>query len=214
MLKMRASLRSSIAALLIASTALGALAPAVAQDRDRRDIRDDRRDDRDGGRGGARLEWRSDRHWHGSPRVVVVQRQPPAYRRIAVPRSRSYNHIQVLRPYGRPYLGFGFHYRDRDALRFLGLTALGLFVFNELNETQQRAHEEALTQATSAPIGDAIIWNEAGRSGTVTAVRDGVTADGRQCREFQQEVVIGGRNTEAYSTACQQTDGNWQVVDD
>ena len=137
MLRMRASLRSSIAALLMASTAFGAVAPAVAQDRDRRDgredRREDRRDDRNGGRGIARPEWRGDRHWHGQPRVVVVQRQPPSYRRIAMPRNRSYNQIQVFRPYGRLYPGFGFYYRDHDALRFLGLTALGLFVFNELN---------------------------------------------------------------------------------
>lgn len=83
-----------------------------------------------------------------------------------------------------------------------------------MNEAQQRAHEEAFIEATSAPIGEPIIWNESGRTGAVTLLRDGTTADGRQCREFQQDVTIGGDKTEAYGTACMQPDGSWEVVND
>jgi len=35
---------------------------------------------------------------------------------------------------------------------------------------------------------------------------------GRYCREFLQEVVIGGRKEQAYGTACRQPDGSWEVI--
>jgi len=225
MLNFSKSLKSGIAAFMITTMAVGVVAPAALaapndrrderrdRDRDRRDDRRewDRRDFRDG-RG--RPEWRGDRHWNGPSRVVVVRPRPGYYRPYMVPRNRYYNHVRVYRPYGRVYPGFGFYYRDNDALRFLGLTALGLVVFNQLNEMQQRAHEEAMIEATSARIGEPIIWNQAGQSGSVTPVRDGRTPDGRPCREFRQEVMIGGNRTEAYGTACMQPDGSWEVVNE
>lgn len=219
MLNFSKSLKTGIAAILVAMTAFSAVAPAaVAQDR--YDRRDDRRDDRRGpdrGRdhdGRGRPEWRGDRHWDGPSRVVVVRPRPSYYRYAPVPRTRFYRSVRVYRPYGRVYPGYGFYYRDSDAVRFLGLTALSLVVFNQLNESQQRAHEEALAEATSAQIGEPIMWNEGGRSGQVTAVRDGTTTDGRQCREFQQDVTIDGRQTQAYGTACLQPDGSWQTVNE
>ncbi len=69
-----------------------------------------------------------------------------------------------------------------------------------------------MIQATTAQIGEPIAWQDGGRQGAVTAVRDGQTPDGRQCREFQQSVTIGGQKQEAYGTACMQPDGTWQVV--
>ncbi len=144
----------------------------------------------------------------------MVRPRPNYYRPYYVPRTRYYNSVRVYRPYGPVYPGFGFYYRDTDALRFLGLTALTLAVFSQLNESQQRAHEGAFVEATTADIGEPIYWNDGGRTGRVTAVRDGMTTDGRQCREFQQEVTIDGDRTEAYVKACLQPDGSWEVVND
>ena len=212
MLNFRKSLKSNIAAALVAITAFGAVAPTVAMAQDHHDDRG-RHEDR--GRGPGRgPEWRGDRHFEGGPgRSVMVRPRPMYYRPYLVPRTRFYQNVRVYRPYGLLYPGFGFYYRDSDAFRFLGLTAMSLVVFNQLNEAEQRAHEEAFIEATSAPIGQPIIWNQDGQSGAVTPVRDGTTPDGRQCREFQQDVTIGGDKTEAYGTACMQPDGSWQVVD-
>ena len=205
MLNIRQSLKSSIATILIATVGLVAIAPAaVAQDRDRRGHHD--------GRGGHRPDWQGDRRWNGPSRGVVIAPRPHDYRAYRVPRLRHYEHVRVYRPYGRVYPGFGFYYQDHDALRFLGLTALSLIVFNQLNESQQRAHEAAMVEASAARIGEPIIWNNGRSAGSITAVRDGFTPDGRQCREFRQEVTIGGRRTEAYGTACMQPDGSWEVV--
>ena len=161
---------------------------------------------------GQRPDWRGDRRWDGPSRHISARPHPHYYRPHYLPRDRYYDRVRVYRPYGRPYPGFGFYYQDNDALRFLGLTALSFVVFNQLNESQQRAHEEAMIAATDARIGESIVWNEGGRSGSVTPVRDGMTADGRQCREFQQEVVIGGEKQDAYGTACLQPDGSWEVA--
>ena len=37
-------------------------------------------------------------------------------------------------------------------------------------------------------------------------------AANQQCREFQTPVVIGGREQQAYGTACLQPDGTWSVT--
>lgn len=33
----------------------------------------------------------------------------------------------------------------------------------------------------------------------------------RQCREFTQNVMIGGKEQQAYGTACRQPDGSWKI---
>jgi hypothetical protein len=33
-----------------------------------------------------------------------------------------------------------------------------------------------------------------------------------ECREFQQMVIIGGREEEAYGTSCRQADGSWHLA--
>jgi hypothetical protein len=38
------------------------------------------------------------------------------------------------------------------------------------------------------------------------------TSDGRYCREYQAQVVVGGVPQPSYGTACQQPDGSWRVV--
>ena len=214
-------LKTTLAYAMAAALSFAAVAPAFAQDRRDRDDRrhDDRRDDHRNDRRGPpdrsdHWDWRGDRRAGGAPHHVVIRPRPPYayYRYTPMPRNRWFRDVYVYRPYGLPYTGFGFYYRDNDAARFLGLTALSFVALNALNESQQRAHEQAMIDATNAPIGDAIQWDEGGRSGSVTAVRDGQTPDGRQCREFQQTVTIGGRQEEAYGTACMQPDGTWQVV--
>ncbi len=128
-------------------------------------------------------------------------------------RRRVYHDVIVVRPFGHWYYGYGHYVRDEDALFFLGFTAITLMALNSLNEAQQRAHEDAQIRATGAPIGQPIIWSDGSTSGSVTALREGHTADGGYCREFQQTVTIGGKQEQAYGTACRQPDGAWKVVE-
>jgi surface antigen len=94
---------------------------------------------------------------------------------------------------------------------------IGALVGSEIGRTmddndKQKA-QQAYTQATSAPVGQTIAWNNpnSGNHGAVTPVRDGTSSTGEYCREFQQEVTIGGKQEEAYGVACRKPDGSWEI---
>ncbi|WP_049973703.1 hypothetical protein [Azospirillum sp. B4] len=208
----RLSFRAFCSMTLAAALSLGAaVTPALAQDRwdDHRDRRwdDHRGDDHRGGPG----PWAPHYGHFRDHDVFVYGRGPvivPEYRR------HMYRDVVVLRPFGVYYTGYGRYYRDDEAYRWLGLTAITLALLDNLAEQQQRALEDAQIRATMAPVGQPVIWNDGNASGSVVALRDGHTTDGQYCREFQQNVTIGGQTQQAYGTACQQPDGAWRVVAD
>lgn len=90
---------------------------------------------------------------------------------------------------------------------------VGSEIGRTMDEVDQMKAQRAYTQATTGPIGQQISWNNpnTGNSGSVTPTRDGTSNSGQYCREFQQTVVIGGREEEAYGTACRKPDGSWEV---
>lgn len=205
----------AMAALLTLSVAAP---PALAGPGDR---------DRDGyGRGHQHGHDRHERYDRGrndrGPRYDRYYGPPPGWydrgghhvRHWDVPpaRRRVYHDVVVVRPHGHWYSGYGHYRRDNDALAFLGLTAISLLALNALSESQQRAHEDAQIRATMAPIGQPVIWSDGRYGGSVTPLREGRTPAGAYCREFQQQVIIGGQREDAYGTACMQPDGSWQVV--
>ena len=110
------------------------------------------------------------------------------------------------------YAGFGYYYDPWLAYPYYGLAAWDVPDYNTMSEEEIRAQQNAMVEATSAPIDQPVAWNDGNATGAVTAIRDGHTPDGRACREFQQRVTIGGRSEQAYGTACQQADGSWQLV--
>lgn len=95
---------------------------------------------------------------------------------------------------------------------------LGALVGSDIGSSLDKADmmyaQKANTSAHSAPIGESISWNnpDSGNHGQVTPVRDGYSSAGRYCREYQQTVVVGGKEQSAYGTACQQPDGSWEIV--
>ena len=95
---------------------------------------------------------------------------------------------------------------------------LGAYLGNEIGKSLDSADKaqmsNAVYEAQSAPVGEPISWNnpDSGNSGQVVATKDGYTASGSYCREFQQTVYIGGKEESAYGQACQQPDGSWQIV--
>jgi len=74
-------------------------------------------------------------------------------------------------------------------------------------------HQQAYTQALSAPIGQEIAWSSGGVTGSVTPIRDGHSGD-RYCREILQKVTIDGHHRETHAATCQTPDGRWQTVRD
>ncbi|WP_252177276.1 hypothetical protein [Endozoicomonas sp. 4G] len=174
---------------------------------DRQDNREDRRDDRQDRRDDGWNDRRDDR-WDG-PNVIKKHRV------VVAPRKRVIrNNVVVVRNYGNSYYGYG-HYRDdNDAYKWLAFTAITLKILDNLNESAQRAHEAAQIKATTAPVGERIIWNDGDASGYVVTTKEGKSASsGLVCREFQQSITVGGRTEDAWGQACLQEDGSWQIVD-
>jgi len=156
-------------------------------------------------------------HGYGGPpprTVVVVRHVPPGPRVVPPPHRRVYyRNVWIVRPYGHWYPGYGYYYQDHDAYPWLAFTAISLSLLTLLTISQQRAQEQAQIDATTAPVGSTIVWNDANAAGSVSVLRDGRSSDGQYCREFQQTVTIGGRSEQAYGAACQQPDGSWRIVD-
>jgi len=95
----------------------------------------------------------------------------------------------------------------------IGGALLGAFAGNMLDQRDKRLAAEAQQRALeSAPTGKPVAWTnpDTGHSGTVTPVRT-YQSGGSYCREFQNNVTIGGKDEKAYGTACRQPDGSWKV---
>ncbi len=95
---------------------------------------------------------------------------------------------------------------------------VGTLVGSELGRSLDKADmtyaSQANTQAHTAPLGEAIAWNnpQTGNSGAVTPVRDGNDSTGKYCREYQQTIYVGGQQETGYGIACEQPDGTWKIV--
>lgn len=74
--------------------------------------------------------------------------------------------------------------------------------------------ETTIEVIEETPVGETIEWYnpESGNQGSVTTTREGETANGNYCREYQQTVTIGGNTEQAYGTACRQPDGAWEII--
>ncbi|MGB5340103.1 MAG: hypothetical protein WBO06_13530 [Gammaproteobacteria bacterium] len=193
------------------------------QDRDyRHDTRNEkRRDYRQDNRSEKRRDYRQDNRYekrrdYGKHRKSKHVKSPIIHRghgyNVAPYRIRRHRDIVVVRPYGPLYGGYGYYYNDDDAYKWLAFTAIAVKLLDNLNEQQEREHEAAQIRATTAPIGEAIVWREGNAAGYVTATREGTSSSGRYCREFQHEVTIGGKREQSYGTACRQPDGSWEVI--
>ncbi|HUD50033.1 hypothetical protein, partial [Parvibaculum sp.] len=63
-----------------------------------------------------------------------------------------------------------------------------------------------------APSNQPVYWEDSGAQYQVVPLRTYEADGGRYCREYQTYVYIGGREEQAYGTACRQPDGSWQAM--
>ncbi len=92
-------------------------------------------------------------------------------------------------------------------------TLVGSSIGKSLDKADLMYAQQAQNHAYTAPIGETVNWNnpQSGHSGTITPVRDGRSTNGRYCREYTQTIYVDGRQETGKGTACQNSDGTWQV---
>jgi surface antigen len=75
----------------------------------------------------------------------------------------------------------------------------------------QRSQQQAFEAGRS---GQPVAWRnpDSGASGTVVPRPAYQQPNGAYCREFQQNITVGGQTQQGYGTACRQPDGSWKVV--
>jgi hypothetical protein len=129
------------------------------------------------------------------------------------PRHRYYGKPWYTYPRHHYYPRHRHYYRGDDFWGWLAFTAITLAIIDNLNEQQQREHEQTLRKALQAPVGETIRWKDRDASGSVTVTREGTSSVGRYCREYTQEVNIGGDSQQVYGTACRNPDGSWEIMD-
>lgn len=81
-----------------------------------------------------------------------------------------------------------------------------------LTPAQVEYYATAQQRVLRAPVGETVHWDGDDAYSSLTTTRIIHNAEGRTCREFQQEVRIGGEREQAYGTACLQADGSWKVM--
>lgn len=98
-------------------------------------------------------------------------------------------------------------------------TLIGALVGRDIGRSMDAVDRGYATSAVNraletAPTCTTITWDnpQTGNYGTITPTRTFEPSPGRYCREFQQQVVIGGTLQDAYGTACRQPDGSWEIV--
>lgn len=92
---------------------------------------------------------------------------------------------------------------------------LGSSIGKSLDDTDKLMMERT-TQASLEHVqtGQTSTWSnpDSGHEGTVTPTKTYQKPSGEYCREYQQTVVVGGQEEQAYGTACRQPDGSWKIV--
>jgi surface antigen len=101
------------------------------------------------------------------------------------------------------------------AIGTLAGAMMGQEIGRSLDRADQLAMERNAQQALeSNKSNQSSSWvnPDTGNSGTITPVKTFQTAQGQYCREYQQTVIVGGQEQQAYGTACRQPDGSWLIV--
>jgi surface antigen len=107
---------------------------------------------------------------------------------------------------------------DKDDGRkaaIVGGAIIGVLVGGAIGRYMDSVDQNCIGQTLEyVPDGETIVWNNPNNGGTyqVTPAETYQRADGRYCREYVTEVLIGGRREQAYGTACRQPDGSWKVI--
>ena len=91
---------------------------------------------------------------------------------------------------------------------------VGGAVGNHLDQRDKQMARDAANRAfENARSGERSSWQnpDSGNSGSITPTRTYQANSGGYCREYQQDIVVGGEHQKSYGTACRQPDGSWKI---
>ncbi len=100
-----------------------------------------------------------------------------------------------------------------------GIGALaGALVGGQIGKTMDEYDKQMLVKSSRqaleySPSGNSVEWNnpDSGNHGSITPTKT-FKESGQYCREYIQEVTIGGEKQKAYGKACRQPDGSWKII--
>ena len=104
---------------------------------------------------------------------------------------------------------------DGRSAAIVGGAIIGVLVGGAIGRYMDSVDQNCIGQALEhVPDGETVVWNNPNNGGAYqgTPAETYQRTDGRYCREYVTEVLIGGRRQEAYGTACRQPDGSWKVI--
>jgi surface antigen len=101
----------------------------------------------------------------------------------------------------------------------VGVGALaGALIGNQIGKSMDEYDKQMLAKSSHqalefSPSGSTVAWNnpDSGNHGSITPMKT-FKEQGQYCREYQQEIVVGGERKKAYGKACRQADGHWKIV--
>ena len=91
---------------------------------------------------------------------------------------------------------------------------VGGAIGNRLDERDKEMAARAAHQAfENGQTGKPMTWQnpDTGASGSVTPTRTYQIESGQYCREYTQEIWVGGERQQSHGTACRQADGSWKI---
>ncbi len=98
-------------------------------------------------------------------------------------------------------------------------TLAGALIGQQVGKSLDSADQSSMQQTAqrsleSSRTNEPVEWKnpDNGNSGSITPTRTFTNDQGQSCREYTQQVTIGGEPQEAHGTACRQTDGTWMIV--
>jgi surface antigen len=100
-----------------------------------------------------------------------------------------------------------------------GIGALaGALVGGQIGKTMDEYDRQMLEKSSRqaleySPSGNSVEWNnpDSGNHGSITPTKT-FKESGQYCREYIQEVTIGGEKQKAYGKACRQPDESWKII--
>lgn len=102
-----------------------------------------------------------------------------------------------------------------------GGAILGLIIGSETGRSLDKADHLYASRSTHTVLetnrsGQTSVWTSDKRPGVYVSTTPAAAyldpRSNRYCREYQQEITIGGKTKQAYGTACRQPDGSWEIV--